>query len=86
MDPETGYVYHLSPVSPLRSARKRVEEGGSTANSYGKYSLLSSALVLQRLATGLDVDPEAFKEGKGGSIEWKGKRWEMGVISGGELG
>lgn len=87
VDPETGYVYHPSPISPLRSAREKVKQGGLAANSYGEYSLLSSALVLQRLATGLDVDPEAFQEGKGGSIEWEGKRWDMGIITGGvELG
>jgi hypothetical protein len=81
VDPDTGYVYHPSPLPLLQSGRKRVEEHGSKANPYGQYSLLSSALVLQRLATGLDVDPDAFGDGKGGSIEWKGKRWEMGILS-----
>lgn len=80
VDPDTGYVFAPSPLPPLRSARKRVEEHGVQSNPYGQYSLLSSALVLQRLATGLDIDPDAFLHGKGGSIEWKGKRWYMGVL------
>jgi len=63
-----------------------VESEGVQANPYGAYSLLSSALVLQRLASGLDVDPDAFRKGKGGSIEWKDERWEMGIIKDGDLG
>jgi hypothetical protein len=85
VDPESGYVYHPSPISPLGSVRKRVEKEGVQANTFGAYSLLSSALVLQRLATGLDVDPDAFPEGKGGSIEWKGERWPMGILQEGDV-
>ena len=55
------------------------------AHPFGPYSLLSSALVLQRLASGLDIDPDAFADGKGGSIEWKGERWEMGILGQGNL-
>jgi hypothetical protein len=62
-----------------------LEEEGPRANPYGAYSLLSSALVMQRLATGLDVDPDAFADGNGGSIEWEGKRWEIGILKEGDL-
>lgn len=86
VDPETGYVYHPSPVPPLRSVQRRVSEAASpieeaAANPFNTYSLLSSALVLQRLATGLDLDPDQFDRGAGGSVEWKGQRYEMGILS-----
>ncbi|UZJ52156.1 hypothetical protein CBS101457_001476 [Exobasidium rhododendri] len=86
VDSETGYVYHPSPIPPLRSIQKKIEAEGPTANPYGAYSLLSSALVLQRLATGLDVDPDAFVDGEGGSIEWDCQRWRIGIIQKDDLG
>ncbi|PWN33864.1 uncharacterized protein FA14DRAFT_108073, partial [Meira miltonrushii] len=80
VDAETGYVYHPSPVPPLTSLRKQVTKD---FHPYGAYSLLSSALVLQRLATGLDIDPDAFADQHGGSIEWHGKRYNMGIVQDG---
>lgn len=80
VDSETGYVYHPSPTPPLTSLRKQVTKD---FHPYGAYSLLSSALVLQRLATGLDIDPDAFADHHGGSIEWHGKRYNMGIVQDG---
>lgn len=80
VDSETGYVYHPSPVPPLTSLRKQVTEN---YHPFGAYSLLSSSLVLQRLASGLEIDPDLFAEQQGGSIEWHGKRYNMGIIQDG---
>lgn len=75
VDPETGYVYHPSP-QPSRRRKGREED-----SKYGPLSLLGSNLVLSRLADGLEIDPDAFEKGKGGSIEWKGRRYELGLLS-----
>jgi Domain of unknown function (DUF4505) len=80
VDAETGYVYHPSPFPPLTSLQKKVTKD---YHPYGAYSLLSSALVLQRLASGLDIDPVSFADHQGGSIEWKGKRYTMGIVQDG---
>ena len=80
VDSETGYVYHPSPVPPLTSLRKQITKD---FHPYGAYSLLSSDLVLQRLASGLDIDPDAFVNHQGGSIEWHGKRYAMGIVQDG---
>ena len=79
VDKQSGYVYHPSPKPTLKSLRNRLEEN-SKNHPYGTYSLLSSSLVLERLADGLEIDPNSFEQGKGGSIEWKGKRYSMGII------
>ncbi len=42
--------------------------------------LACSNLVLSRLAEGLDIDPDAFDHGVGGSIEWKGRRYKLGLL------
>ncbi|EST09291.1 Protein of unknown function DUF4505 [Kalmanozyma brasiliensis GHG001] len=73
VDPTNGYVYHPSP-QPSR----RKKEGAT--DKYGRLSLLGSNLVLTRLADGLDIDPDAFERGEGGSIEWKGRRYKLGLL------
>lgn len=75
VDPTNGYVYHPSPLRP-NSRRK----GTDRASPYGKYSLLGSNLVLSRFADGLEIDPDVFHEGQGGSIEWHGRRYQLGLL------
>ncbi|KAI3627043.1 hypothetical protein CBS14141_001044 [Malassezia furfur] len=74
--PETGYLYHPSPACPLRRA---------PPDPYGKYSLVSSYVVLQRLASGLDIDLErtdVLPNGRpcAGTLTWHGRTYEMGVL------
>lgn len=75
VDPRNGYVYHPSPQP---SSRRRSKNG--SVERYGSLSLLGSNLVLSRLAEGLDIDPDAFERGVGGSIEWKGQRYDLGLL------
>ncbi|SJX64788.1 uncharacterized protein SRS1_15213 [Sporisorium reilianum f. sp. reilianum] len=78
VDPSNGYVYHPSPQP---SSRRRSKT--SSAERYGSLSLLGSNLVLSRLAEGLEIDPDAFDRGVGGSIEWKGQRYDLGLLGSG---
>lgn len=75
VDPSNGYVYH---PSPQQSSRRRSQP--SEVQRYGSLSLLGSNLVLSRLAEGLDIDPDAFERGVGGSIEWQGCRYSLGLL------
>lgn len=75
LDPSNGYVYHPSPQPSRR--RKSDQEAPSR---YGSLSLLGSNLVLSRLAEGLEIDSDAFENGIGGTIEWKGKRYELDLL------
>ncbi|SPO30950.1 uncharacterized protein UTRI_05426_B [Ustilago trichophora] len=77
VDPSNGYVYH---PSPRPSSRRRQGGEKEKESKYGKLSLLGSNLVLSRLADGLEIDPDAFERGQGGSIEWQGKRYELGLL------
>ncbi|KAJ1042363.1 hypothetical protein NDA10_002286 [Ustilago hordei] len=78
VDSSNGYVYHPSP-QPSRRRRKGAE-GTETGSKYGSLSLLGSNLVLSRLAEGLEIDPYAFEKGLGGSIEWQGRRYNLGLL------
>lgn len=80
VDQDTGYLFHPSPEPPLASLRRKAEQGASY-HPYGAYSLLSSNLVLQRLASGLELDIDCFADGVGGSIEYKGRRYDLGLLS-----
>ncbi|TKY88653.1 hypothetical protein EX895_002284 [Sporisorium graminicola] len=75
VDPSNGYVYHPSPQPSSRRGSK-----ASTGEQYGSLSLLGSSLVLSKLAEGLEIDPDVFDRGIGGSIEWKGHRYDLGVL------
>lgn len=77
VDPSNGYVYHPSPQPPNR--RKKVDDG-EKGQKYGSLSLLGSNLVLSKLAEGLEIDADAFERGIGGSIEWKGERYKLGLL------
>lgn len=77
VDPENGYVYHPCPQPTNRRSKK---SEGERQSRYGQLSLLGSNLVLSRLAEGLEIDPDAFEKGSGGSIEWKGQRYELGLL------
>ncbi|SPO29604.1 uncharacterized protein UTRI_05426 [Ustilago trichophora] len=78
VDASNGYVYHPSP----RPSRRRGKQGGEKEKESrcGKLSLLGSNLVLSRLADGLEIDADAFERGQGGSIEWQGKRYTLGLL------
>ncbi|GAC98097.1 hypothetical protein PHSY_005686 [Pseudozyma hubeiensis SY62] len=81
VDPSNGYVYHPSPKpSHRRSTRSSKEGEGEDEQRYGSLSLLGSNLVLSTLAEGLEIDPDAFEKGSGGSIEWKGERFQLGLL------
>lgn len=75
VDPSNGYVYHPSPSRP--NSRSKIVDKTSP---YGKHSLLGSNLVLSRFAEGLEIDPDQFHRGQGGSIEWNGRRYQLGVM------
>lgn len=79
IDEATGYLYHPSPVSPLGSVQRKVHEN-SANNPFGLYSLMSSALVLDKLASDLRLDPEHFCQKNGGSIVWHGQTFEIGLL------
>ncbi|GAK66206.1 uncharacterized protein PAN0_012d4428 [Moesziomyces antarcticus] len=78
VDPNNGYVYHPSPQPTRR--RWQTRDDSTEVQRYGALSLLGSNLVLSRLAEGLDIDPDAFEHGVGGSIEWKGRRYKLGLL------
>ncbi|ETS62270.1 hypothetical protein PaG_03343 [Moesziomyces aphidis] len=78
VDPNNGYVYHPSPRPTRR--KRQTNEDSAEVQRYGALSLLGSNLVLSRLAEGLDIDPDAFDHGVGGSIEWKGRRYKLGLL------
>lgn len=78
VDPSNGYVYHPSPQPSRR--RLMQNKDGNAESRYGSLSLLGSNLVLSRLAEGLEIDPDGFEQGRGGSIEWQGKRYELGLL------
>ncbi|KAG0151872.1 hypothetical protein CROQUDRAFT_667577 [Cronartium quercuum f. sp. fusiforme G11] len=65
VDPTTGYFFHPSPGRKGR---------------YGKFSLLRSSLVLDRLRTALVLDEEAQDHQPIGWLEWQGKRWPIGRL------
>ncbi|WFD26923.1 hypothetical protein MNAN1_001912 [Malassezia nana] len=69
--PGTGYLYHPSPVPPLR----RVQAQG--VSPFGPYSLIASHVVLQHLSDGLHLDLE---EG-GGTLEWGGRTYPLRWLS-----
>nr|CDI55202.1 conserved hypothetical protein [Melanopsichium pennsylvanicum 4] len=78
VDPENGYVYHPSPKRQNR--RRNKSDTSQDVKRYGELSLLGSNLVLSRLAEGLEIDAELFEKGVGGSIEWQGKRYDLGLL------
>ncbi|KAJ9474495.1 hypothetical protein PHBOTO_004970 [Pseudozyma hubeiensis] len=80
VDPSNGYVYHPSPRPSQRWSRRSKEGEGQGEQRYGSLSLLGSNLVLSTLAEGLEIDPDAFEKGSGGSIEWKGERYQLGLL------
>ncbi|WFC97686.1 hypothetical protein MYAM1_000405 [Malassezia yamatoensis] len=74
--PLTGYLYHPSPACPLRRA---------PPDPYGKFSLVSSYVVLQTLAADLDIDLErsdTLPNGRqcAGTISWHNITYPMGVL------
>lgn len=77
VDPKNGYVYH---PSPQHSRRRGSGNSNVEASKYGSLSLLGSNLVLSRLAEELDIYPEKFDQGEGGSIEWNGRRYRLGLL------
>lgn len=79
VDPSNGYVYHPCP-QPSRRRRGPRSSDVETEQRYGGLSLLGSNLVLSQLAEGLEIDPDAFEKGLGGSIEWKGERFQLGLL------
>lgn len=80
VDPSNGYVYHPSPRPSRRRSRGSKEAEDEGEQRYGSLSLLGSNLVLSTLAEGLEIDPDAFEKGSGGSIEWKGERYQLGLL------
>ena len=82
---KTGYVYHPAPTPPLRSYARAVERAraeGSTPppNPYGGYALLSSSLVLARLAHGLDLASDVRAGEEAGEIEFDGTRHRLRAL------
>ncbi|GAA5896596.1 hypothetical protein JCM5296_004185 [Sporobolomyces johnsonii] len=71
VDSLTGYLFHPSPT-PGR-ARDKV-------SPYGPYSLLRSSLVMERFSHSLELDDE-----RGGSFEYEGKRYDIGVLKEGDV-
>ncbi|KAI5476374.1 UPF0598 protein C8orf82-like protein [Pseudohyphozyma bogoriensis] len=76
VDPDSGYLYHPSP----RQKSRRSSATSPTTSQYGEYSLLRSSLVLEAFASSLRMEDE-----RGGSFEWEGKTWEIGVIKPGQV-
>ena len=68
---DTGYLYHPSPMPPLRRAQAR------GVKPYGPYSLIASHVVLQHLADGLHMDLEAGS----GTLEWGGRAYALRPLS-----
>jgi len=86
---ESGYLYHPSPYPRTLTWNKRVKAAQEVGEPlppkpFGPYSLVSSSLVLDNFSQGLNLTPETFDQGKGGTIEWKGKKWEIGVLQPGD--
>ncbi|WFD19389.1 hypothetical protein MCAP1_001619 [Malassezia caprae] len=69
--PDTGYLYHPSPMPPLR----RVQARG--VSPYGPYSLIASHVVLQHFADGLHMDLDAG----GGTLAWGGREYALQPLS-----
>ncbi|WFD23002.1 hypothetical protein MEQU1_001686 [Malassezia equina] len=69
--PDTGYLYHPSPMPPLRRAKAR------GVSPYGPYSLIASQVVLQHLADGLQMDLEAGV----GTLTWRGREYALGSLT-----
>ncbi|GAA6047196.1 hypothetical protein JCM3770_006946 [Rhodotorula araucariae] len=67
VDPETGYLFHPSPISARRN------KGASSR--YGPYSLLRSSLVVEHFAKSLELD-----EYGGGSIAYEGERYQLAPL------
>ncbi|KAL4401003.1 hypothetical protein ACI68E_002327 [Malassezia pachydermatis] len=70
--PETGYLYHPSPVPPRRQRRAT----SSTPSPYGAYSLVASHVVLQHFAETLEID---IDQG-GGSVVWQGQAHRLALL------
>ncbi|BGP21637.1 hypothetical protein JCM10295v2_000512 [Rhodotorula toruloides] len=64
VDPESGYLFHPSPLP----SRRRAAE----TSRYGPYSLLKSSLVLEHFASSLEYDDDGR-----GSFEYQGKRFDL---------
>ncbi|GAA5918322.1 hypothetical protein JCM1841_002170 [Sporobolomyces salmonicolor] len=71
VDAVTGYLFHPSP----RPGRAR-----DKGSPYGPYSLLRSSLVMERFADSLELD-----DGRGGSFEYEGGRYGLGVLTEGDV-
>lgn len=72
----SGYLYHPSPPTPLKRA---------PPEPYGKYSLISSYVVLQHLVAGLDIDlacTDTLPSGRrsAGTLAWQGQTYTLGVL------
>lgn len=68
---DTGYLYHPSPLPPLRRAQAQ------GVSPFGPYSLIASHVVLQHLSDGLHLD----LEGGGGTLEWGGRTYPLRWLS-----
>lgn len=73
VDPESGYLYHPSPLPNQRRQRS-----GQLISQFGPYSLLRSSLVLDNFADSLEMEND-----ESGSFEWEGKRWKIGKLADG---
>ncbi|EPQ27902.1 uncharacterized protein PFL1_04646 [Pseudozyma flocculosa PF-1] len=82
VDPSTGYLYHPSPdpTSDSVRTRRRAKSKPDSAQRYGRFSLLSSSLVLQHLAHDLEIDPDQFHAGDAGSVQWQGTRYPLRLL------
>ncbi|GAA6032816.1 hypothetical protein JCM8097_000810 [Rhodosporidiobolus ruineniae] len=79
VDPSSGYLFHPSPLS-RRSRSRSTKAEEPAASPYGPYSLLRSSLVLERFSDSLELDDE-----KGGSFEWAGMRYKIGLLREGDV-
>mgnify|MGYP000403874430 CR=1 FL=1 len=64
--PETGRLYTLSPLL-----------GKKGRQPFGEYSLLSSAFVLEHLASDLQIGEELHVGEDAGTVRWKGKEYTL---------
>ncbi|CAO1613265.1 unnamed protein product [Sympodiomycopsis kandeliae] len=83
---QSGYLYHPSPLPHTSKWQKATDaQRQETPSPYGRYSLLSSSLVLSQFSEGLEVDPDLFHRGQGGSVQWRGDKYDIGVLKEGDL-
>ncbi|GAA5980643.1 hypothetical protein JCM10908_001719 [Rhodotorula pacifica] len=73
VDPSTGYLFHPSPVTQ-RTKRSHTSP----------YSLIRSSLVLEHLASSLELD-SGSERGGGGTYEFAGKRFRIEPLQEGDV-